>query len=80
MTIFLVSNVSFLNPCYDGNVDTYVTIKQLKKKAFTINSQNIDQEIDIQVTFILQIKLQKYIFYQSTTILLANYASISKPC
>ena len=41
----------------------YTTTKLLKKKAFTINSQDINQEIGVQVTFI---KLQKYIFYQTT--------------
>ena len=41
---------------------TYVTTEELKKKAFTVNSQNIKQPIVIQVTFILEVKLQKYIF------------------
>ena len=31
----------------------------LKMKAFTINSQNKNQEISIHMTFILEIKLQK---------------------
>ena len=35
----------------------YATTKELKKNAFTINSQNINQEIGIQVTFILYINL-----------------------
>ena len=51
---------------------TSATTKQLKKKAFTINSQNIidysSEEIVVKVTFILEIKLQRNIFYQSTTI------------
>ena len=51
---------------------TSATTKQLKKKAFTINSKNIidysSQEIAVQVIFILEIKLQKYIFYQNTTL------------
>ena len=33
-----------------------------------MNSQNINQEICIQVTFSLEIKLQKYIFLQDMTI------------
>ena len=41
---------------------TYVTIKKLKKKALTINSQNIKQAIGIQMTFILEIKLKKTFF------------------
>ena len=51
---------------------TSATTKQLKKKAFKINSQNIidysSEEIAVKKTFILEIKLQKYIFYQSTTV------------
>ena len=42
---------------------SYATTKQLEKNVFTINSQNINQEICIQVTFSLEIKLQKYIFF-----------------
>ena len=37
----------------------YATSKELKKKAFTKNSQNIQQAVDIQLTFISEIKLQK---------------------
>ena len=36
--------------------------KELKTKELTIKSQNINQAIDIQLTTILEIKLQKYIF------------------
>ena len=54
--------MSILYPCYDGNVHLYATTKQLEKNAFTINSQNTNQEICIQVTFSLEIKLQKYVF------------------
>ena len=38
---------------------TYATTNELKKKAFTINSHNKNKEIDIQVSFILESKLQK---------------------
>ena len=38
---------------------TYATTKELKKEAFKINSQNIEQAIRILVTFISEIKLQK---------------------
>ena len=62
MTILLAANVSFLNPCQDGNVHTYATTKELKKKEFKAKEQNIKQTIGIQVTLILEIKLQKYIF------------------
>ena len=37
----------------------YATTKELKKKAFRINSQNIEQAIGILMTFISEIKLQK---------------------
>ena len=38
---------------------SYVTAKELKKKAFIIKNQNIKQRVGIQVTFILEIKLGK---------------------
>ena len=40
-----------LNLFYDWNIHTYVTTKEQKKKAFTINTQNKNQEIGIQLTF-----------------------------
>ena len=40
----------------------YTTNKELKKKEFTIKSQNINQAIGIQLTMVLEINLQKYIF------------------
>ena len=39
--MFLFANVPFLNQCYVINVSTFVTTKELKSKAFTVNSQNI---------------------------------------
>ena len=53
----------------------YATTKELKKKAFRVKRQNIKWAIGIQVTFISENK-HKNIFYQNTTIFLANYASI----
>ena len=41
MTMFLAANVPFLNQCYDFNVHTYVTIQELKSKAFKVNSRNV---------------------------------------
>ena len=46
------THASILNPSYDGNVHMYTTIKELKKKAFMINSQHIEQPIEIIVTLI----------------------------
>ena len=40
----------------------YSTTKQLENKAFTINSQYINQKIYIQVKFTLEIMIQQYIF------------------
>ena len=80
MTVFLVAYASFLKSCKDGNVHTYATTKELKKKTFTINSLNINQEISIQVTFIFDINSLKHIFYQNMTIFLVNYAYIVSPC
>ena len=52
----------------------------MKKKAFAVNSQNTKQGIGIQLTFILEIKLQKYIFYQNITIFLVADAFILHLC
>ena len=41
---------------------TYVTTKELKNKAFSVNTQDINQTMGIQVTIMIEIKLQKYIF------------------
>ena len=51
-----------LNYCLDVNVQTYVTIQELTKKAFTGNSQNKKEAIGMQFTFILEINLQKQHF------------------
>ena len=59
---FVAANVSFLKLCWDGDVPTYATNKKLKKKEFQATGENIKQIIVIQVTFILEIKLEKYIF------------------
>ena len=56
----------FFNACQDGNLHTYAATVELKKKAFLVNIQNKKQATGIRVTFMLKIKLQKYIF-------LANY-------
>ena len=48
-----------LNTCQDGNVHTHAKTYELKKKKFTLNSQNIKQVIGIQGTFILETKLQQ---------------------
>ena len=41
---------------------TYATSKELEMKEFTIKRQYINQAIGIQLTLILEMKLQKYIF------------------
>ena len=46
----------------DGNVENYATIKELKKDAFMVKTQNTKQTIGIQVSFIAEIKLQKVHF------------------
>ena len=66
-----------LNPCYDGNVYAYATTKELKKKAFRINSQNLKQTID----FISEIKLKNNIFQQNMTPAFSETcAFILNPC
>ena len=59
---------------------THATTYELKKKEFTLNSWNMKQATGIQGTFILEIKLQQYIFYENLTIFSATYASILNPC
>ena len=39
----------------------------MKKKELTVNRENIKQAVAIQVTFILENKLQKEKFYQNMT-------------
>ena len=55
----------------------YATTKKPENNAFMINGQNIDKEICIQVTFTLEIKLQKFIFLQNMTIFLTEFNRIS---
>ena len=40
-TVFLATYASILSLCYDSNVHTYATTKEMKKMAFRINSQNM---------------------------------------
>ena len=47
----------------------------MKKKAFNIKRENRKQAIAIEVTFILEIKFEKYSFEQIMTIFLAGNAS-----
>ena len=46
----------------NGNVENYATIKELKKDAFMVKTQNTKQAIGIQPSFIAEIKLQKVHF------------------
>ena len=49
----------FWNPCQGKNVHMYATTKELKKKAFVVNGQNIIQAtaIGIEVAFMLEIDI-----------------------
>ena len=62
LTISLATDGSILSWCYTGNLDTYATTKEPKKKVCTINNQNENQKLGMQVTFILKINLEMYIF------------------
>ena len=64
--------MSILSSCYDGNVHTYAPTKELKKKAFKINSRNITQAIGIQVTFMTEKELQKEQFLAKKHCLLGD--------
>ena len=46
----------------NGNMDNYATIKELKKDAFMVNTQNTKQAIGIQPSLIAEINLQKVHF------------------
>ena len=67
MTIFSKTCGCILNHCQGESMHTYQTTEELKTKEFTINCQNINQEIGIHVTFIFEIKLQKYVFCENMT-------------
>ena len=58
----------------------YATTKELKKKAFRINIQNMQQTIGILVTFIWEIKLQKENVLAKSDCFPPTYVSILKPC
>ena len=47
-----------LNPCYNEIVHAYVTTKELKRKGFTLKSENNKEAAGIQVTLTIQINLQ----------------------
>ena len=62
MAIFSAANASFWTPARMGMCIRIPQMKkEVKKKVYTINSQNKKQAIGIQVTFILENKLQKNI-------------------
>ena len=60
ITIFSATHSCILNRFQDGNVDTHPMTSELEKNEFMVYGHNIKQVYDIQVTFILEIKLQKY--------------------
>ena len=80
MTIFSASETSISSSCQDANVHMYATTYELKKKAFTTNSQNLKQAIGMQMILIFQVKFQKKIFQQNITISSASYVFILNPC
>ena len=124
----------YFGPCWDGNVHTYATTWEIKKKGISLKKreykrsnwhssnitlwnltsnehlhqiltiywatefgyvfhnlriankdiyskeENIKQAIGIQVSFILEINLQKYIFWQNSTNFLAANMTFLSPC
>ena len=69
LAIFSATYVSNLNPCYDGNVHPYATTQKLKKKGSALKGRNIKEATGIQVTFMLEIEIQKYIFSKFSALL-----------
>ena len=59
---FSASDASISNLYQDGNVHKYASNEEPKKKVLTLNSQNKNQEIVTQVTFILEINLKSFFF------------------
>ena len=51
---------------------TYATAKELKEMAFRTNNRNIKQAFGIQVTFIMEKKLQKVYFLVKRNCLLGD--------
>ena len=56
MTLFSVTYASTLNPCHDENVHTYPTTG---KKGCAVNRKYMNQGNGIQMSLILENKLQK---------------------
>ena len=54
--------------------------KNCKKKIFKAKEENIKQAIGIQVSFILEINLQKYSFWQNSTNFLAANMTFLNTC
>ena len=79
-TVFYVTYVSILNPCYDGNGHTYATTKEMKTMEFRINNENTKQASGIQVTFMTKQNLPKECFLAKKHCFLVTYTSILNPC
>lgn len=60
MQVVFFSEISFKK-----KKNRYAATKELKQNAFTNNIQNINQEIGVQVTLILEVNPQKYVFYKN---------------
>ena len=58
---------------------TYVTTKEMTKKGFTINSQKINKKNGIDVIFMLEMKLQNYIFFSKIWPFLGAIVSLFEP-
>ena len=63
MTVFWELMRAFWTTIRMGICVRILSTKELKRKEFIINIHNINQEIGIQVTIVLGIKPQKYIFF-----------------
>ena len=58
----------------------YATTKELGKRSFKLNNQNMKQKFDIQVTFILEIQPQKHRFLGKSDFFLETCVFILNPC
>ena len=60
-------------------MDMYAATKEMKTMVFRINSQNIEQEFGIQVTFIIEIKPQKERFLAKKPSLFGDFCVDFEP-
>ena len=62
ITTILAVDLSFLKPCYDGNIHTYGTTQNLKRTEYTLKSKNMKAATGIQFTLIQKLTCPSMFF------------------